>query len=99
MEQPREGEEGKEIADALLRRHGDYRDWDANADGVRIGRGVMDEELKGFMLERYKALCARMDELRELGRHDEADKLLDTEVKMLLEILLREGMKEGEHGT
>jgi hypothetical protein len=53
----------------------------------------MDKELKTFLLERYKKLCERIDELRELGRQEEADKLLDGEIKMLLEILLRDERK------
>lgn len=53
----------------------------------------MDEELRSYMLDRYKALCERVDELRELDREDDADKLLEGEVKMLLEILLKEDPK------
>lgn len=48
----------------------------------------MDEDFRVFIVERYKALCGKMDELREIGRQEEADKLYETEVKKLLEIIL-----------
>lgn len=54
----------------------------------------VDADLKAFMVERYKALCARIDELREIGRQDEADKLFETEVKLLLRNILGENFKE-----
>ena len=49
----------------------------------------MDGDFREFIVERYKALCARVDMLRDNGRQDEADKLYETEVKTLLEIILK----------
>ena len=53
----------------------------------------MNPELETVLLARYKALCELVDNYRERGMFDDADKLIHSEMKIVLEALLGEGKK------
>jgi hypothetical protein len=56
----------------------------------------VDEEVRAALLERYKTLCVTADELRQQGEQEMVDKLVEGEMKMLLDILLGRDEKAGD---
>ena len=50
----------------------------------------MSPELEAALLSRYKLLCDTVDDYRNRGMFDDADKLVHSEMQMVLQALLGE---------